>query len=272
MVGTLIKHETRRTLPALAVIHGIATLAILTGGLLASLTIPVLSELAVVLVMVLLSATWFAAQIWLAVDFWNTGFGQRGYLTHSLPVKGALILRARLVWAGIVAAFATVWMIVMGMVSVVLVTPMLNPGADGWERLATGIRVLDEATAPWQLVLLFLLGWFFVWAAQVNLYFAASLGSTPPLVGLGMGGPVLVWIGTWLVTQILGFASLLIPLAYTDLGSGAGVQVADVIRMLGVAERNQIVIPLGWLPLVMMGTVVLVFWMRHIWNHRISLR
>ena len=272
MVGTLIRHEARRTLPVVATVHGISTATIISGGLLASLSIPVLSQVAVVLVMVLLSATWFAVQIWLAFDFWGTGFGQRGYLTHSLPVKGGLILRARLLWAGIVSAFATLWMIVIGMLALVLVTPVLMPGTSGWESLTSGLRQLGETTELWQLVLLFLLGWFMIWASQVNLYFAVSFGSTPPLVGLGAGGPILAWIGTWVATQILALVSLLLPLAYTDLGTGPGLQVVDVVWMLGAIERDQVFIPLGWIPLVAAGTFVLVLWMGHIWNRRISLR
>ncbi|MDO5065812.1 MAG: hypothetical protein Q4D96_00840 [Propionibacteriaceae bacterium] len=266
----MIAHEARRTLPILGVIHGIATLSILTGNLLVSLRIPVLSELAVLLVVVLLCGTWFASQIWLAHDFWSTGFGERGYLTHSLPVKGSLILRARLLWAGLIAAFAAVWMAVMVIVTIPFMVPVMTPGKDGWETLATGLRLVGEVVPLWQLITLALLMWFSLWGGQVNLYFAASLGSTPPLVRLGIAGPILVWAGTWLVTQVLGFASLLIPLAYTDRGSGMKLEVVNVLEALAV-EKDLPFIPVGWIPLVGAGIIAMVIWMRHIWNRRISL-
>lgn len=271
MVGTLIKHESRRTLPGLVTIHGISTAAILMAGVLAGLSIMVLSDLAVFILIVLLGGTLIVSQIYLAVDFWNTGFRQYGYLTHSLPVKGSLILRARLLWAAVVAAFSLVWVSVMTAVGVALMMPRVIPGSNGWQIVLDGLRSLWRVAEPWQLLLLVLLAWFFVWSWQVNLYFAASLGSTPRLVGLGVGGPILVWVLSWLAMQVIAGLSLLIPLGYGDLGDGVGLFVINVPEAMGM-RRSLPFVPVGWIPLVMLSTVMILIWMRHIWNRRISLR
>lgn len=271
MVGTLIKHEVRRTLPAIAAVYGVAAVSILTAGLLAASNIPVLSQMGMVIVVTLLGGTTFGLQVYLARDFWSTGFGQQGYLTHSLPLPGRVILRARLLWAAAVAAFASIWMAVMALVSIIFLTPAFMPGADGLAALRQALEVIAQHTEPWHLVVLFLLLWLGNAANQFNLYFAASLGSSPRLVGLGAAGPVLVWIVSGFVFQLLSLLSLLIPLAYTDTRAGHQVQVVNILAMIG-RNTDTFFLPLGWVFTLIACVVVIVLWMRHVWDRQISLR
>lgn len=271
MVGTLIKHEVRRTLPVIAAVFGVSAVSIVTAGLFAASNIAVLSQTGMVIVVTLLGGTTFGLQVYLARDFWSTGFGQQGYLTHSLPLPGRSILRARLLWAVAVAAFASVWMAAMTMVSVIFLTPAFMPGADGLAALRQVLEVIAQHTQPWHLVALFLLLWLGNTANQLNLYLAASLGSTPRLVGLGAAGPVLVWIISGFVFQLLSFLSLLIPVAYMDTGAGHRVQVVDILAVVG-RHSDTFFLPLGWVFILVACVVVILLWMRHVWDRQISLR
>ena len=111
MVRTLIKHEALRTTPGLGVAFGIATLIVLFSGIIAHLNLSVVSQIFAMAGIMALSGLLAAVQLFLAVDFWRTSWGKRGYLTHSLPVKGSTILTARLLWGFVVQVALFVWLL-----------------------------------------------------------------------------------------------------------------------------------------------------------------
>ena len=95
MVRTLIKHEILRTGPMMGLILGVGALVLLGSGFLCHLNIPVISVVFGVFGLFLVGGMWPFIQLVLAVDFWRTSWGRMGYLTHSFPVRGSVILGAR---------------------------------------------------------------------------------------------------------------------------------------------------------------------------------
>lgn len=95
MVGKLMKYEFLRTRYPLALAAGIG-LAICALAYLLALLAPVVAMVPFVVGFVMGLIFTFAVQIYLAVDFYRSSFGRRGYFTHSLPVTGTMLVLTKL--------------------------------------------------------------------------------------------------------------------------------------------------------------------------------
>ncbi len=271
MVGTLIKHEALRTRRWLTVVFGLATLVTLMGALMAWTGWPLISQLGVILSFVGVGAFLAVVQVGLAYDYWRSSYSKTGYFTQSLPVKGATIYWSKLLWGCVVTLVAIVWNVVLALVaylgsaSSMRVTEPLSQLRAAW----TGMLEILPAVAVIGLALAVVVSFF---ATLVQYYFAASIGSESRMNRLGIGGPVLVWFGLYLVMQMLLLLGIVaIPLA---LGSGSDGGLALVsLNFLSVMVENQTAgaMPLGFVPVLALSTAVLVSRTVVSWNRKVSL-
>ena len=271
MVRKLIKHEALRTGPIVGLILGVGTLVLLGSGFLSHFNIPVVSAVFGVFGLFLVGAMWPFIQIVLAVDFWRTSWGRTGYLTHGLPVRGSTILGARLVWGTVIQAVALVWVALASLAMAYLGGPVFQGDGPGMEELIPRfLASLGELLPWWQWVLVVLLVLFLGWFYLVMFYFAATIGSDPKLAGFSVAGPILTWIASYLVTSILCFGAIFLPIGLTYAGGGLNLGVVDTLHAYQMKENT--IIPLGWVVAMVVLVAVCIPWMLHNWNRRISLR
>ena len=271
MVRTLIKHEVLRTGPMMGLILGVGTLVLLGSGFLTHLNIPVVSAVFGVFGLFLVGGMWPLSQLALAVDFWRTSWGRMGYLTHSLPVRGSAILGARLVWGAAVQVIALAWTVLASLAMAYLGGPVFQGDGPAMEEaIPRFLASLGELLPWWQWVLVVLLALFLGWFYLVMFYFAATIGSDPKLAGLGVVGPILTWIASYLVTSILCFGAIFLPIGLTYAGGGLDLGLVDTLHAYQMKENN--IIPLGWVVAMVMLVAACIPWMVHNWNRRISLR
>lgn len=271
MVRTLIKHEALRTTPGLGVAFGIATLIVLFSGIIAHLNLSVVSQIFAMAGIMALSGLLAAVQLFLAVDFWRTSWGKRGYLTHSLPVKGSTILTARLLWGFVVQVALFVWLL-LGIPSFLyLASPVFQGEGPGFAEVFPQIlRQLSEAVPWWLWVLGVIALLFLLWFSQVVYYFAATIGNGPRLASLGPAGPVVAWVLTYTALQVVMLPAVFLPVAITVTDGRLHFAMINMVEAFVNQADN--LMPVGVFLPVAAATAILLPWMAHSWNHRVSLR
>lgn len=268
MTSTLLKHEWLRTRAPLGALFGIITLVVLLGCLL----LPLGSILATFGLIVAVGAAILlvpAAQFLLTADFWRSGFGRTGYFTQSLPVKGGTVFRAKLGWNVIASLAALVWAVVLGLLIRQVAEWTLEAAPPGprelWQQ-ATGVMPV------WMLVgaALLLLAYIGVW--PIFYYFSVSIGHEKRLAGLGAGGPIVVFVGVYLVVQVVTFLGLLaIPFGIGMDGDRLGVVPFHLLDEMTAGTSSSDVMPFGVVVILVVAAVCLWRTARS-WNHRIALR
>lgn len=271
---TLLKHEFLHTRFPLALVAGIAILLAIAGTLLAMTGLPGIAAIGMVMTVVTMVAFVPATQVMLAVVYWRSSYGRMGYLTQTLPVKGARIYWAKMLWAwlvSLVAALLTAGILLSS-------APLMAGGAgarpgsiltalrEGWARLNELAPGWGVALAVAAIVALIL-----IWPAQY--FFAASIGSQAPINRLGVAGPVLVWVGVYLAAQLLIFLSFAaVPLAIGMDGGRFGLVRFDLFaEMSAGSDAAPDVMPVGFFPALLLLTVVCIAWSVRSWNRKVSL-
>ncbi len=269
---TLLRHELVLTRAMLGVVGGAAVLVAAVGALFAATGWPVLAPVGTMLTVGAVFAVVPAAQIVLAVAYWQSSYGRRGYLTQTLPVRGSSIYWAKTVWAWLVSLAG----IALSLGIALAVSPLVGTGdgtgrGDLFRPLREGWARLVEMAPAWGVVAIVVAVVSLVLIWPVQYFFAASIGSQAPLNRLGVGGPVVVWVGVYLVTQVATFASFaLVPLAIgVDDGRLSIVRFAVFVEM--VAGTPADVMPIGFLPALLLVALVCVVWSVRSWNRRVSL-
>lgn len=274
--ATLFRYEWLRTRGMLAVLTGLAAMAVLacTALILADWT--VFSTLASGISILVVMAFTPVMQIALAVDYWRSSYGGTGYLTQTLPVKGGRILSVKLLWTVLVTTVSL-------LVSIVFAAVLYAGFAAGdeqimglWDSLREIWRATGDSEVPaWMLVGGLVLGYLAYLTAPVTYYFSISLGKERWLQTLGAGGPVLVFIVLGMVSQVVALIGLFaIPLGIR--GDEAGWSFGnyslldEVTRDPGMVSTSA-QMPLGFV-VPMAALMLLCLWRTyHSWNRRIEL-
>ena len=270
----LLKHEFIQTRELLALVAGAALLLAVAGTLLAATGWPVLAQLGLVAGSVAVFGLVPAAQIMLTVAYWRSSYGRTGYLTQTLPVKGSTIYWAKMLWTwlvslvgvalsvGILLAAAPVVAVGMGAQPDFVLTSL----RDGW-------ATFNEVAPTWAVVAAVATMLVMILILPTQTFFAASIGNQAPLNRMGVGGPVLVWLGLYVATQVLTFASFaLVPLAVGIKDAGLGIVRFDLFaEMAAGSSGNTDVMPVGFVPALLLITVVCIGWTVRSWQRRVSL-
>ena len=272
MITALLTHEWRRTRSMVGAATGIALLVVAAAALLVAPGWPGLSLLGVLLGAAALCGYVPVLQVLLAVDYWRSSYGRIGYFTQTLPIRGGTIFAAKFLHMNLVV-FA-------GLIVTVLLVPLY------WGGLASGgfvdlglIAVLRElwATVSGALSPLLLLAAVAVFLAlmvtgQAMYVFSASIGSETPINRLGFGGPVVVYIVLYGVSQVLTFAAfLVIPVGIGMTGDGLGLMRFDVLAEMTAGASSGDVMPLAFLPPLLLIGVACAWRTVRSWNRKVAL-
>ncbi len=272
MVTTLIKHEVLRTRGWLAVVFGSATIMLLVGVLMELTPWGVVQALGFALTLVPVFALLLVVQVALAFDYWRSSYSKTGYFTQSLPVKGSTIYGAKFLWGSLVTIVAVLVNIVMGAVALLGASRVFDLGITvrgGLDALA----VMLAAAPAWLWVVLTVLALAFVLSGLAQYYFAASIGSEGRINRLGIGGPILIYFGLYMVLQVLLFVAIIaVPLGLTSSPVDGSLEIVSM-NVLGsmVSNQDAEAMPLGFIPALFLATAALVWRTVVSWDKKVSL-
>lgn len=271
---TLLKHEFLRTRDMLALVAGVAVLLALAGTLLVATGVPILASVGLVAGLAVVFGLVPAAQLMLTVTYWRSSYGRTGYLTQTLPLRGSTIYWSKLLWAWLVSLVAAALSVGMVLAAAPVVSGATGGQTDAlFTTLRQGWAQLGELAPGWGVpsALAAFVVMILIWPTQY--FFAASIGSQSPLNRLGIGGPVLVWLGLYLAVQVITFASFaVVPLAIGMDGDRLGVVPFNLFAEIAAGTSNTAeVMPVGFLPGLLAVSAVCIAWSVRSWNRRVSL-
>ncbi|WP_293699151.1 hypothetical protein [uncultured Agrococcus sp.] len=279
MIATLLKHEFIRTRGMLAAILGIGVLLTVVGTLMTATGWIVIAELGSILAFIVISVLVPALQIGLAFDFWFSSFRRTGYFTQTLPIKGSTIYWSKALWGTLIT--------IAGLGISVLLSAMfwaaLGPSMMMSGNLFAEIGALADflPTGPAVAIVAFVVISYVGWLMQ--LLFAATIGSGKALGRLSIGGPIIVYLVAYTISQIiLLLGLLLIPLAVEVTESGARIIQAGLLSEMLTelqlssaptesASGGTAIVPLGFIPPMLLIYVVSIWWSVRNWNKKIAL-
>lgn len=273
MITTLLAHEFRRTKDLTALVAGAAIALALAGSLLTLTGWPLLSTLGMVLAVVAVAGMLPLFSLGLAFEYWRSAYGRIGYFTQSLPVKGSTIYLVRLLHGFIVSVAGSVLTVLLA-IPVVLAAASREtpPGMSVLAYVSNGIQEI-LAGLPSGASAAIMVAWVLVtWAGLVFYYAAATLGSGPILARLGVVGPFIAYALLYLLSQALFFISILaVPVGLTMRGGALGFESVNYLQAILDGGDPQAV-PFGFIPVAIIGTLVLIAWTARSWDRNLSLR
>lgn len=271
MKKRLFTHEWLRTRGVLGVIAAGAFALWAAGMILGAIGIlpPIAIAACVIACILILPAT----SLYLAVDYWRSAYGRRGYLTHTLPVRGGTQYWVRLGYACLVLLGAWILTALLAVGAILLFTA----GEWGtWSQLGTMIgEAMAELGATEYLLIA---GWIVIillgtYASQIQFYFAGSFGSESLLNRFGGAGPVIAYVVLYLAQQVLSFLSLLIPLAITaDPVTGMPRLTTSGYYDMLFGAGEQMLMPLGTVVVSVVVTLALLWRTWVSWERKVALR
>lgn len=271
MIRTLLKHEVHRTRGPILALFGIATLAVMVSLAMAVTRIPVISSVGSMLAVMTTAVFLVLLVLGLAVDLHQSAFGRQRYLTHALPVEGATQLWTKLLYAWLVALAGLIWFVIALYVS----TALMRVAAGGsfseawtaqWESVVSAL----EAMPGWLVVTVIAGAVLMMMSYVVIVYFSVSVGSEGRFHRMGAGGPVAVFVGVYLVLQLLLVLGIVaIPLGIGDNDGALGIQAFDVATIF---QSSAEVVPVGFIPVLLLVSVGLLVRTISSWRSRIALR
>ncbi|UQN14444.1 hypothetical protein [Gulosibacter sp. ACHW.36C] len=273
MTATLLKHEYLRTRTFLGLLLGGGLAIVALSTLFALMEWPVLSELGVALGVVVTLLLLPATQIALAVDYWRSSYRQLGYFTQSIPAKGSTIYWAKMLWAWLASIAAMVVTAAAALIFWTAFGPMLglagNPFTMAGELLDFASQYASSGMLTAIVVSFVLL--MLVWPVQY--FFCVSIGSEAPLNRFGIGGPIIVLIAFYFVTQLITtFAILILPFGLGLEGGNLAVVSFETNFFDAFAGNgNDDVMPLGFLPALALIAAACLWRTHYSWNRKVSL-
>lgn len=273
MIAALLKHEWLRTRSLLGSIGAVAVLLVAAGTALTATGWPGISLVGMLMVMAPLAALVPATQIALAVHYWQSSYSRTGYFTQSLPLSGVTIYLAKLAWALLISLLAVLATAGLLMAAWPVLAGQLggerNPFSLVRQMWEAGTAVTSTAVLIAGIVLFVAL--ILIWPIQY--FFAASVGSETPLNRLGLGGPVVVFLGLYLASQVLIFLGMVaLPWGVTMVDGRLGIEQWSVFAEMaaGNASRDDIM-PVGFVPMLLLIGAGCLLRTVHSWRRRISL-
>ena len=276
MITTLLKHEWLRTRNPMLGIAVIAALAVGAATLLALTGWPVIAGFGAGIGIVITLALTPVTQIVLAFDFWNSSFRRTGYFTQSLPIRGSTIYWTKALWGAIVSLASLALTVLLLALFWLGFGPLIGVDANVFAHLGPLFEVMPTALTV--SLLAFLIVAYLGFLAQ--LLFAATLGSGAKLNRLGIGGPIIVYIAVYIAGQVLVLVCMVaIPLGI-DLSAGGFELIAyNVFADLGASVTSSAdpastpseIMPIGFVPPLLVIFVVAAVWAARRWDTRIAL-
>lgn len=205
MFGVLMKHEVKQAGRGLGIIAGFAVLVWLAALVPVWLQIPMLSSLGLAVAIAVPSVLPWALLIYLAVRYYTTMYGRVGYFTMALPVPGRLLFWVKATFALIVGLAGSAFMGAAWLINLAV----SGRGASPWTALTEFV-----STFGWPIIATVLGVIVLSLAMAISMAaFVITYGSEARFNHLGFGGPVVVGIICYVVTQVVTMIGMLfVPL------------------------------------------------------------
>lgn len=274
MMTILLTHEWKRTRSLLLAATGIAALVTAVGSLVSATGWPVVSFLGSLLAIVVTALYVPAIQVLLAVDYWLSSYSRTGYFTQTLPVRGGTIFGAKLLYC---LAVTVVGLLITLMLAAIAWTGQAVMAGESANPFAAAGRIwsqIVDVASPGVIALAIVLLLFSYGAWLVQMLFAASIGSESRFNRMGLAGPVVVFIGVYVVLQVLLFVSILVvPLGIGPVADGLGITRIDLLGevLTDPASSGGDVMPLGFIPPLVVVTGYCLWRTVRSWNRKVSL-
>lgn len=243
MFSRVLKYEFaawRRSYTRFLVIIG---LVLAVGCIAVALRLPVVSDLAMILPVLAILALPISQFVLVVVSYYRSLYGPRGYLTHTLPIPAGVLYAGKLVAAMAELLFSAVLMLA----AILLTSAALDVAARN--APFTGIRtVLGTVGAipgvgRWIMGLGLMVLLSFI-VNIISIFFAISTGSEARWQGLGIGGPVLIYVLLYVATQLLTLGLMLVVPLGLQLNMTPVVQAeargAIALPQLGIVTGNMV--------------------------------
>lgn len=270
MFATLLKHEARLQGPTMLVFTGIA-LVIYAAGILAALTrIPAIAGFGLITSLTASGLIMVAFPAYLLIRYYQSLYGREGYLTMALPVRSGTLYAAKFTWASLTWLASTVVVLILWLGLVLLQTSAQGATvADLTAAVREGLAQMPPAFPA--MVVLGIVVSMVLYLAQFA--WVVTFGMEERFRSLGIGGPVVVWVVSYAVMQVLAtLAIILIPLGATPDLSGLVFTsfLPEMTRSLNNEEPA--FVPLGWVVVLVLTAPVFVVWTLRSMKHHTSLR
>ncbi|PIE21809.1 MAG: hypothetical protein CSA64_00025 [Arachnia propionica] len=271
MVAKLIKHEWLRTRYLLGLIFAGGTFLVLVGSGLMLFKDTLISIVAGVSMFLGFAIMVLGPTAWLVIEHYQSSFGRQGYLTHTLPTTGPKIFWTKLSYGSLVLLVNLVWGAVLGVLAMYSIE-YANGNDPDWSLVPNLLQELVEITPPWLLALMII--WLLLSPAMslITFYFPVAFGSETRMQKLGFGGPVLVYVIYYAVSQALALISLiLLPVAIFFVDGQLTISTYNFFEAMA-SENGLDGVPIGVLMLQFVISVGLA-WRTHVsWSKKIALR
>lgn len=217
MLGKLMSLDLKSYRAQLKLVTPIYFLLIASAFVLKFLRIPLLGDFAHGLGFLATLLLIPAALAMGLIHYYRHFYTNQGYLTHTLPVTPQARYHAKLYSGFILFAVATVYALIGGFVLL-----LANGVADPIGSLYVRETLYDIANWPKVFSLHPVVGWLLLFLTWLLIYlYAYAAYSVSISVGMGkrlsrfaLGGPVLAYIGYYVVNQVVGLAAFLfVPLS-----------------------------------------------------------
>ena len=240
MLGKLVKHDFKSCARDVAIVYLVAGILALTtvaflvfdfgqGKIVSSILLLVVCAVAVLITFVSVIR-----------NFVRTMYGDRGYLTHALPVRSSSLILSKWITSSawillsyifLYAAFFSVYYYLSD-----------NSGSDLYDMIMMMLETMEFV--PSQKILVGMViavavkSFIHIFAIVIFIFFAITLGHVRPFHKLGGVGPVLYFFGSYYIVTTIGKGlSKLSELYFTIQDSGVGFTfsnaVADIVKDYG---------------------------------------
>lgn len=273
MFRTLFVQEVRTQLRRNAAVLGLGTL--LVAGFLVLwwffARVPVMAPLLQMGMLVCLAGTPLVVGIQVAAEYWSSMYGQRGYLTMTLPVRGRALYLAKALYALFVGLAVTA-VGVAGIVAWVLVSA-LAMGADAATAWGQVADVFGSVGPGWTL---FMVATAVLMVANLVLevFAVMSIGAEGRWNRLGFGAPMIGFVIVYIANQVVSMVStVLIPFGI-DSRTGS-VQMRIMLPELIDAVRTGAEVTYVGMGALIAGPIMallMAWWAIHSIERRTSLR
>ncbi|MDN6794393.1 MAG: hypothetical protein L0L69_04945 [Propionibacterium sp.] len=274
MMTKLLRHQFLSTGRLLGSVIGVIVLITVVSLAAALLRLPFIGAFGLGIAYLLLVILVPVALLLLAVDYWQSMYGQRGYFTMSLPVRGRELFATKTLHAMLIA-LGTGAVVLLGAVLTRVADARLRGApvgeslGDAWDQ----VRALP-AGALWLIVAAVL-----VWVATTIVQVAAvlSISAQGRFNHLGVGAPLIGLVLLYLGNQVTSLVAMLwVPLGVVLSGPDTGALVArgmwssfaEAVRTGGDPE----ILGVGSLASSVVIAALLGWWAVHSIEHHTSLR
>jgi hypothetical protein len=250
MVGKLMKHEFLRTRGPLGLSAAIALLVCAVAYGLALIS-PVVATFPFGIALAISLVFTFGVQLYLAIEFYRSSFGRRGYFTHTLPVRGSTLVGTKLAYAMLVTLAAVLWTIVLLLICLATAVELRMITYDAfWSGLGDLF-----GTSRWFLWFLALNIVGLLISTIVQYYFSVAVGSEAWINKTGGMGPVVTFLIVYAAFQVVALVAFLLPPTF-DPFTESWRWSMPLLDMIDDPEQMGIPLSVFWVSYVLSAVMI----------------